>query len=577
MRGKGSSFHPAKIAPESKPGVFQKGAELPEGWDRLSDRSPEKESFPPWKKSALPKPVEDREDDSKRAPIGGNVRAGGGPPGTQEKESSALEEFDRRSLGIYANLTSLPGLEMDISRILSDDRDSEEWLPQFRSLVRPRRAATGLRYVRLMEKYLQWAQERSEEERANPFDRDLVWKYIHSLTVANVGRFTPKSVQHAVQYFADAFGAECLVSGYRRIKKLVETHVRRDVPRVSAPMIPVDVLSFLEDTVASPKVRWGLRVACGKLNLCAQAALRWDDLVRTPLQSVEWVRRRGEKGIVGLRTRQAGSKTGNRPWVASYLGVKEDGDDWLSILVHLILQDHGDGWEKDDHFGKAYTKDYASATTAMASFGQDVDMVRQVLAEAAKGGEVSMPEDAARSLRWHGAKPTLTSIMMHLDMGERAVRFAGNWKSVQETMTDAYLRESQLLVLQAQEKALSYLRAGGDISYLESIGLAGEVPLGHPRGSYAPSGRTEALRILEGAGKSPPKGLSVGDVTPGLLDAIGASVAMEMPAAEEAAALAEERDLEIKEEDINRLLDVPMIEEVESGDEAKGGLKKRGP
>ena len=133
----------------------------------------------------------------------------------------------------------------------------------------------------------------------------------------------------------------------------------------------------------------------------------------------------------------------------------------VSILVHLIIQDHGRDWEKDDHLGKAYTKDYESATTAIASFGQDVDIVRQVLAQAAADGDISLTVEEALSLRWHGAKSTLTSVMMHLELGERAVRFAGNWKNAQQSMTDTYLRESQLLVLQTQEKALSYLRSGG--------------------------------------------------------------------------------------------------------------------
>ena len=560
----GVTFHPSRIAPEIKPGSFLKGADPPKGWAPPEELALGKGPFPVWKKTALPKVPEEEDPKDERARSRKGLRAGAGPPGAQQKEALALEEFDRRTLEIYATLSSLPGVDMDITRILRDQRDDDEWLLQFKALVRPRRAATGLRYVRLMEKYLAWRKERSEGESENPFDKDLVWKYIHSLTVASKGRYTPKSVQHAVQFFADAFGAECLVSGYRRIKRLVETHIRRDVPRVSAPMIPVGVLSFLEDAVASPKLKRGQRVACGKLRLCAQAALRWDDLVRTPILSVEWVRRRGEAEVVGLRTRQAGSKTGNRPWVSSYLGVRAEGDDWLSTLIHLVLQDDGGDWEKDDHFGKAYTKDFTSASTAMASFGQDVEMVRQVLAVAAEGGEVPITVEEALSFRWHGAKPTLTSIMMHLDIGERAVRFAGNWKNAQETMTDTYLRESQLLVLRAQERALSYLRSGGDIFHLEGLGLAGGVAGTPPDEMANRPVREGALRALQEADQTPPSGLNVSDVSPGLLDAVGASVAMEVPADE---ALASERAIDIKEEELAGLLDGPTVEEVESNEE----------
>ena len=92
-RGKGRPFHPSRIAPEVKPGIFQKGAMPLKGWLHRDDRSPERESNPLWKKAALLRTVEEKKDDLKRVPVRGNVRAGGG----QEKESVALEDFDRTS------------------------------------------------------------------------------------------------------------------------------------------------------------------------------------------------------------------------------------------------------------------------------------------------------------------------------------------------------------------------------------------------------------------------------------------------------------------------------------------------
>ena len=317
--GRSPRFHPASFGPEVKRETFSKPAQFPPEYNGPGEQEEEPapaRSFP--KPAQPPEPREQSEEPPSIVPRKAIPRAGGGPSANGEKETAALEDFDRRALEIYAYL-STSHVEMDIFRILREYQEDEAWMAQFRSLVRPRRAATGLRYVRLMEKYVSWVKSLPEGEVTAPFDKDVVWRYIHSLTQAGVGRFTPKSVQHAIQYFADAFGAECLVSGYRRIRRMVEAHTQRDVPRVGAPMIPVSVLAFLEDAVTSPKVARGFRVACGKLRLCVQASLRWDDLARTPIRCVEWARRRGEKTVVGLRTRQAGSKTGSRPWVASYL------------------------------------------------------------------------------------------------------------------------------------------------------------------------------------------------------------------------------------------------------------------
>ena len=238
------------------------------------------------------------------------------------------------------------------------------------------------------------------------------------------------------------------------------------------------------------------------------------------------------------------------------IGVREDGDDWL---VCLLLQDHGEDWVEHDHLGKAYTKDATAATTAIASFGQDVDLVRQILSQAAAEGEVAITVEEAAALRWHGAKATLSTVMMHLDVGERAVRFAGNWKSAQESMPDAYLRESQLLVLRAQERALLYLREGGDVAVLEGVGLAQEGP-GEGLGSSLDRVRGAKERLAATSDKVA-EGLKVGDVSPGPLDKVGSEVAMETLEADE---LEREGAAEIDVGKIEETLGGPIVEEVTS-------------
>ena len=266
--------------------------------------------------------------------------------------------------------------------------------------------------------------------------------------------------------------------------------------------------------MTNPMLGKGYRIAAGKLRLCIQASLRWDALQRTPFMNVEWVRRTGENRIIGLRSKFGDSKTGPRPWVASYLGVSEEGDDWLPVLVHLLMESHGEGWRLHDHIGKSYNSEGDIAKTAVASFDQDVQFIRCMLSSALEEGvDLGMTSSQAKTSRWHGAKSTLTSVMMHRQVGDRAVRFAGNWKECRESMPDTYLRESQLLVLAAQEKALHYLRSGGDIGSLEGVplefGQTTEVGGDLKEGSVKVSDPPEGWRV---------QGLEVREVVPGVLE-----------------------------------------------------------
>ena len=83
------------------------------------------------------------------------------------------------------------------------------------------------------------------------------------------------------------------------------------------------------------------RVTAGKLRLCIQASIRHNDLLSTPLNMIEWCRFMGTKNAAGVRARSPRTKSGVRPWVASFLGVCPAGDCWLETTIELILQSHG--------------------------------------------------------------------------------------------------------------------------------------------------------------------------------------------------------------------------------------------
>ena len=54
--------------------------------------------------------------------------------------------------------------------------------------------------------------------------------------------------------------------------------------------------------------------------------------------------------------------------------------------------------------------------------------------------------------------------MQHFGVKSKVVRHAGAWAKQQDSMPDLYLRESQLMVLSAQENCLAQIRAGRTVT-----------------------------------------------------------------------------------------------------------------
>ena len=258
-----------------------------------------------------------------------------------------------------------------------------------------------------------------------------------------------------------------------------------------APIFQKETLKALEAMVMDPYLGRPSRISAGKLRLCVQASIRYDDLLHTPIGSLEWVRRRGSSTIVGVRAKSTQGKNKARPWVASILGVTEEGDGWLQDLIRLVLAAHGTNYAQDDHFGKETTRDGDHFTLRPARMESDVTAVKRALnGFKASGGHTGMSEEETNLLRWHGSKATLTTLMQHLQLDPRAIRFAGDWSSREDTMPDVYLREAQLMVLKGQETCLAYLRQGGDFGGLVSGGSVGDDPKGD--GGEIPSGPQES-------------------------------------------------------------------------------------
>eukprot|EP00435_Cladocopium_sp_Y103_P072453 s30_g40.t1 len=393
------------------------------------------------------------------------------------KEKEDLETFVRDALEVYEDMESV-GVQMDISKYVRTGKGIDR--EKFAFHTTPSRASTGLRYIRVLKGLMSWVEEFDPLPTASnvqALERLKVVEYVEYLIQKGVGYHTPQTLLYALDYFGKAFGFDPTGTVWNRAKRLAVKYAKSKPALTNrAALFSKQTLIALEKMLLNEDFPTVERITAGKLRLCVQAAIRWDDLVHTPLSSLEWIRRRGESAIIGIRAKTTQGKTKARPWVASLMAVDPSNDGWLPCLVKLLVKAHGSSWTTDDHTGKEITRSGVWFTSKPARLGADVIAIKQGLGfYRDEGGDTGMSQKEMELLRWHGAKATFATLMQHLHLDPKTVRLAGDWSSRDESMPETYLREAQLLVIGGQEACLTYLRAGGDFAGLVSEGLAGNM------------------------------------------------------------------------------------------------------
>ena len=376
-----------------------------------------------------------------------------------EREEQELEKFFDSALELYEFLKSSK-VKMDLTELV-ECADGSMDQKRFKMHVAPNRAKTGMRYARLLRGLFK--EQRLEVnpflDRDEPFEKLNCLGYMELLVQKEVGRRTPQAFLYGVDFFAKAFGFSMGGSHIDRAKRLALRYAQlHTIDRKGAPMFNRAFMHTLERMVLDPLLNTPQRIVAGKLRICIQASIRHDDLTSTPLAACEWVRRRGEVGIVGLRARAWKGKTHARAWVCSCLGVDKEHDDWLKVLMPLLVEAHGPQWRVHDHFGKMpSTRSAEDFLSKPPTIENDVITIKTALSrELNKGAEVGITSQEVETIRWHGAKATMTTLMQHLGLSPKAVRLSGGWADKNETMADVYLREAQLLTLKSQERCLLF-------------------------------------------------------------------------------------------------------------------------
>ena len=473
---------------------------LMSGLDRVSNEDPlrEPEELQNFRKRATPPTAEELKAAEEKKSKQNRFSGPGAPHGSmKEREAKDLKTFHNFAMRIFENLKKLE-VVMDLEELVVKDGHIDE--DRFFTHTCPNRASTGLRYARCMQTLLKWVFTIPESERrvlpnATNVAKLRVVEYLEFSIQVGVGFSTPYTILYTLDFFGKAFGFGVEGNLWDRCRRLANRYANlkpADVNR--APPFRKDFLAALERIVLDTTRTDAERVVCGKLRLCAQASVRYDDILHTPLSSCQWIRKRGETSVVGLRSISNQGKHHARYWVASLMGVVPGHDEWLLTLMDLILTSHGTNWKQDDHTGKMPDFEMDGFTSYPARLESDVAAVKTALLRQRGAGDfIGMSEDEVKDLRWHGAKSTFSSLMQHLSVDTKVVRLAGGWTSRDENMPDTYLREAQVMVLGAQEKVLEYLRRGGDLEKFESM------PLDHPpkKGEAPPGGEHVEQPIVE--------------------------------------------------------------------------------
>ena len=379
-----------------------------------------------------------------------------------------LSSFQSMCLKIFEDLVILQ-VEMDLVDFVTVDGGSSIDEEKFKIITELRSPGTGLRYARLMTRYIdKLSAESSSEKEANPpFSIQRVQREILSMISDETGFMTPLSFIYALEHFSAVFGFASPGSKHPRCKKLALDYSKKAPEKKQAPPFPVSFLDYLEKAVLDESKKPEHRLVLGKLRLCTQASVRHSDLATTALSRVEWCRVVGEETILGLRARAGKTKSGPRPWAASWLGVRPENDRWLFVLADLLLKAHGNSWATHGFLGCA-SDGKGSFAAAPPCIGEDVMLAKQAIMEDFDAGRsVPLSVREIQGLRWHSCKNTLTTLMVHTGVKSRSIRYQGAWRKASETMIDLYLREAQVLVIKAQMEVLDQVRRGVTLSVLE--------------------------------------------------------------------------------------------------------------
>ena len=233
------------------------------------------------------------------------VRGGGRSKSEQEQ----LEKYKARAHVIFERMV-VAKVKMELVELVFDETKSPPMdLERFALHTEPKSPNTGLRYVRLMERLLDFHESLGEDAEPNPVSKQVVTAFIEKLVLEESGYRTPQAMIICLRLFRSGVWVP---EGWSRMGSLCEDgrHVcLKKTTKGGCRLFQTEFLAYLEEVVIGGEKCAADRLVAGRLRLCCQASIRHSDLVRTRLTDVEWCRDKGRTTVRGLRARVRKTKT----------------------------------------------------------------------------------------------------------------------------------------------------------------------------------------------------------------------------------------------------------------------------
>ena len=383
------------------------------------------------------------------------------------KEAEALEAISR--MESIAKFLLSAQVELRVFELLPTE-EVAKW-KGFRELVSPRKPGTMMRHCRMFKRFETFLMADSPSDTPltrsgeGVLDRRAVKRWFDDLKDAASGAGTLQAALGMFYAFGELLEFDQEISSCKPLRKIADDwKINKAKEPLRAQAYSPRLIGWLERMVNNEALPVADRALCGRMRVSVGASIRNDDMKRTPIGRCEWILSpEGKKRA--LRTRAAETKTFPRHWTCSCLSASGKEEGWLETTMNLLEEAHGPTLLTDDHFGKLSNQSRTGWERTPPDGSSDAAHLRFLMRKetAFFDGAAGFTLEETRATRVHGAKPTMVSIGMHLGISEIAVRHQGGWKGKSEsTMPDTYLRESQILALELQEKCLLHLRKGGE-------------------------------------------------------------------------------------------------------------------
>ena len=353
-------------------------------------------------------------------------------------------------------------------------------------VLRPNRPSTALRHIRMWRRYYSFIKLDMGTFPGHVFGAARVARWLKDFMDNNAGATTPMTALGMLRFMSHKleFPEPVSITSplYTLARRWKEEQAKE---RSQAPPFNKRFILLLENGVLD-KVRCHVdRLAMGRMRVAVGASVRNDDLRRTPVARMELVLH-PDGSMRGVKARAKRTKTHARLWVCSSLGIDSVNDGWLQQVIVLLREAHGTNYNTDDNMGKMCLSDRLGYDKGPPDGPTDAAHIRKLMREESRDvqGRVGFTEDEIAAFRVHSCKPTLISAGIHCNQkmgsadGTAAIRHQGGWRGKQdENMPDTYLRESQVLFMEFQERVLRFLRGGGSITPLITVPLQQDTDL----------------------------------------------------------------------------------------------------